>query len=112
MSHGNALGLRRLPIYLVLDCSGSMAGEPIAALEVGLKALLGDLRNDPQALETVWLRGVPLAHPPESVVPLTEITASHAPELSPQGTPALGEALDLLAGRIRAEVRLTRPDRK
>jgi uncharacterized protein YegL len=105
-------GARRLPVYLLLDCSGSMAGEPIAALEVGFKALLGDLRNDPQALETVWLSVITFASTAEVVVPLTEVNDFHPPELAAQGTTALGEALDLLADRIRAEVRSTRADRK
>ena len=36
---------RRLPVYLVLDTSGSMTGEPIEACRQGVKALLSDLRN-------------------------------------------------------------------
>ena len=46
---------RRLPVYLVLDCSGSMSGEPIEAVCQGVKALVADLRTDPQALETAYL---------------------------------------------------------
>jgi uncharacterized protein YegL len=103
---------RRLPVYLILDCSGSMAGEPIAALEMGLRALLNDLHNDPQALETVWLGIIAVSSTAELLVPLTEVAAFSQPELTAQGTTALGEALDLLAERIRAEVRTTRPDRK
>jgi uncharacterized protein YegL len=106
------LTIRRLPTYLLLDCSGSMAGEPIAAVEMGVKALLGDLRNDPQALETVWLSVLAFASTAEVLVPLTEINEFQAPDLIAEGTTALGEALDLLAERIRAEVRVTRPDRK
>ena len=33
---------RRLPIYLLLDTSGSMSGEPIEATRQGVKALLAD----------------------------------------------------------------------
>ena len=40
---------RRLPVYLLLDCSGSMTGEPIEAVRQGVKALLSELRGDPQA---------------------------------------------------------------
>lgn len=46
---------RRLPVYLLLDCSGSMFGEPIEAVRQGLKALLSELRGDPMALETAYL---------------------------------------------------------
>ena len=38
--------IRRLPVYLLLDCSGSMSGEPIEAVKQGIKALLSELEND------------------------------------------------------------------
>src|SRR5579859_7005956 len=98
---------RRLPVYLLLDCSGSMAGEPISALEMGCKALLGDLRNDPQALETVWLSVIAFASAAEQLVPLTEIDHFHPPELVAEGTTSLGEAIDVLAKCIKHEVRQT-----
>jgi uncharacterized protein YegL len=89
-----------------------MNGEPIAALEMGLKALLSDLRNDPQALDTVWLSVITFASSAEQVVPLTDINEFHYPELHAEGSTALGEALDLLASRIRAEVRTNKPNSK
>ncbi len=103
---------RRLPVYLLLDCSGSMAGEPIAATEMGLKALLSDLRNDPQALETVWLSVITFASEADQVVELTPVEAFHPPELSAGGVTALGQAVELLADRIGREVRISGPDRK
>jgi uncharacterized protein YegL len=89
-----------------------MHGEPIAALEMGLRALLSDLRNDPQALDTVWLSVITFASSAEQIVPLTDINEFHYPELQADGSTALGEALDLLASRIRAEVRSNRKDVK
>jgi uncharacterized protein YegL len=112
MSEGSIATIRRLPVYLVLDCSGSMAGEPIAAMEMGLKALLSDLRNDPQALETVWLSVITFASAAEPIVPLTDIGEFDPPDLAASGTTALGEAIDLLAERINQEVRKTTPDQK
>jgi uncharacterized protein YegL len=47
--------MRRLPIYILLDTSGSMRGEPIEAVKTGLRALLSSLSRDPYALETVYL---------------------------------------------------------
>ena len=46
---------RRLPVYLLLDTSGSMKGEPIESLRVGLQSLVSSLRQDPHALESVYL---------------------------------------------------------
>ncbi len=102
----------RLPIYLLLDCSGSMAGEPVAAMEMGLRALLADMRNDPQALETVWLSIITFSSSAEQVIPLTEISNFHPPPLVASGTTALGEAFQLLACCIQNEVRTTRPSQK
>jgi len=104
--------LRRLPVYMLLECSGSLAGEPITAMAEGLKVLLGDLRNDPQALETVWLSIITFASNAEQLLPLTDINDFQAPELHAEGTTSLGEAIDLLADRIRAEVRFTREGQK
>ena len=63
---------RRLPVYLLLDCSGSMTGEPIEAVKQGMKALLMELRSDPQALETAYLSVITFASNAVQVCPLTE----------------------------------------
>jgi uncharacterized protein YegL len=39
--------MRRLPVYLLLDTSGSMHGEPIEAVKNGMQILLSTLRQDP-----------------------------------------------------------------
>lgn len=104
--------IRRLPVYLMLDCSGSMAGEPIAAMQMGLHALVDELRGDPYALETVWLSVVTFASTADQAVPLTDINEFHVPELDAGGTTALGEAFDVLLERILAEVRTTTEEYK
>ena len=47
--------MRRLPVYLLLDTSGSMMGEPIEAVKNGVEILVSSLRQDPYALETAHL---------------------------------------------------------
>ncbi|MCF1958341.1 tellurium resistance protein TerY, partial [Escherichia coli] len=47
--------MRRLPVYLLLDTSTSMYGEPIAAVKNGVEMLLSTLRQDPYALETAYI---------------------------------------------------------
>jgi uncharacterized protein YegL len=44
--------MRRLPVYLLLDTSGSMAGEPIEAVKNGVQIMISTLRQNPQAIET------------------------------------------------------------
>ncbi len=95
---------RRLPVYLLLDVSGSMTGEPIEACRQGIKALLSDLRNDPQALETVALSVITFHTQAQQLTPLTDIGEFSEPSLSAQGSTALGAGLTLLLERMAAEV--------
>ena len=96
---------RRLPVYLVLDTSGSMSGEPIEAVRQGIKALLADLRGDPQALETAFLSVITFSSGAQQVCPLTELMAFQEPALDANGSTALGAGLDLLEQCISREVR-------
>ncbi len=109
MSESN---MRRLPVYLVLDCSGSMTGEPIEACRQGVKALLSDLRGDPQALETAYLSVITFNNSAQQVCPLTELTVFTEPALVASGTTALGEALKLLDQCLEREVRKSTPTQK
>lgn len=104
--------MRRLPVYLVLDTSGSMYGEPIAAVKNGVQLLLTNLRQDPYALETAYLSVITFSDSARQIVPLTELTAFQAPVLNAGGCTELGEALSLLADCIENEVTKTTADRK
>lgn len=103
---------RRLPVYLLLDCSGSMMGEPIEAARQGVKALVSELRGDPQALETAYLSVITFDSKARQVSPLTELMLFKEPELSAGGATALGGALKLLAQCIRTEVRTSTQTQK
>lgn len=96
--------MRRLPVYLLLDVSGSMSGEPIEAVKTGVQTLVSTLRQDPYALETAYLSVITFGSNAQQVVPLTELSSFQTPGLSASGTTALGEALTLLADRIEAEI--------
>jgi uncharacterized protein YegL len=104
--------MRRLPVYLVLDTSGSMSGEPIEAVKNGVQALVSALRSDPYALETVHLSVITFGSQAAQTVPLTELMAFQVPELHASGATSLGEALGLAAERIDAEVQKTTADSK
>jgi uncharacterized protein YegL len=106
------IATRRLPVYLLLDVSGSMSGDPIEAVRQGMKSLLGELKGDPQALETVWISVITFGSTAQKAVPLTELLAAREPELTAGGSTALGAALRLLAESIRQEVRKTTAEQK
>ena len=103
---------RRLPVYLVLDTSGSMTGEPIAAVETGMQTLVSALRQDPYALETAYLSVITFDSNAKQLIPLTELTAFQTPTLQASGTTALGEALKLLSNKIDNEVTKTTAEQK
>ena len=65
--------MRRLPVYLLLDCSGSMYGEPIEAVKNGVQVLVSTLRQDPYALETAYLSIITFDSSAQQVSPLTEL---------------------------------------
>jgi uncharacterized protein YegL len=98
------MSMRRLPVYLLLDCSESMAGPAIEAVEQGVQALVGELRSNPLALETAFLSVITFAKTVKQVVPLTELIQFQPPKLSVRTGTSLGAALLLLLDCLRREV--------
>ena len=104
--------MRRLPVYLVLDTSGSMYGEPIEAVKNGVQTLISTLRSDPYALETAFISIITFNTNAQQVTSLTELASFQQPTIDAGGCTALGGALDLLAQKIDAEVTKTTAEQK
>lgn len=106
--------MRRLPVYLLIDTSGSMRGEPIESVKVGLEAMVSSLRQEPYALESVNISIITFDREVKQILPLTPLDELQLPEITtPESGPThTGEALKLLCEKIDQEVRLSTPDRK
>lgn len=98
---------RRLPVYLLLDTSGSMRGEPIHSVNVGLQAMLSALRQDPYALDTVHLALITFDITARVEMPLTPLTDVNLSQIETPGPGAtfLGAALELLVKSVDRDLR-------
>lgn len=101
--------MRRLPVYILIDTSGSMRGEPIESVKVGLEAMLASLRRDPFALESLYLSIITFDREVRQLFPLTALEHINLPNIStPESGPThLGAALQMLVQQIKVEVHLS-----
>ena len=99
--------MRRLPVYLVLDVSGSMHGEPIEAVRNGMQILVSTLRTDPYALETACISVITFDGTAKQLVPLTDLMNFQPPDIQAGTTTSLGDALRLTKECMEREVQKT-----
>lgn len=104
--------MRRLPVYLLLDTSGSMSGEPIEAVKNGVQIMISSLRQNPQAIETAFLSVITFDSTAQQIIPLTDLASFQMVDIKATGVTALGEALKLVANKIDTEVAKTTTEQK
>lgn len=106
--------MRRLPVYFLLDTSGSMNGEPIQALNNALSGMINNLRSDAQAAETLWISIITFDREVKEVVPLTALESFQLPEIiCPESGPTFtGKALEVLHDKVNSEIRKGTPTQK
>ena len=97
--------VRRLPIYLLIDTSGSMAGAPIQAVNEGMKIFQKAIQEDPHALETAHVSIITFGGSATQVNELQAADTFQAPRFNASGGTPLGDALLLLDQCIEREVR-------
>jgi uncharacterized protein YegL len=103
MMQPNQGAMRRLPVYLMLDCSGSMAGAPIVAVNEGLELLWRELNGDPMTRETAYLSLIRFASTAaqDPLVPVDQFTPQI---LAAGGNTAMGAAFNLLITSIQSDL--------
>ena len=99
--------MRHLPVYILIDTSGSMKGEPLESVKVGLADMIATLRQDPYALETVCVSIITFDTDVKQVLPLTELENLQLPNITTPdgGATLLGRALQMLCDKISVEVK-------
>ncbi len=103
-------GVRRLPVYLLLDCSGSMGGAPIESVKRGVELFISEVAGDTYARQTVHVGVITFASEAALVTKgLVPFDAFTMPTLSASGTTALGGALRLLRQSLDSDLRKSVP---
>lgn len=98
--------MRRLPVYLLIETSGGMRGEKIEAVKNGLQVLVTKLRQDPFALESVYISIITFDREPKQVLALTDLGSLQLPEIHiPESSPPhTGRALLFLNEKLDIEL--------
>lgn len=98
----------------MIDTSGSMKGEPIESVKVGLSDMIASLRLDPYALETVCISIITYNKDVKQLIPLTELENLRLPEIEcPDSSPThTGAALNMLCDCYDKEVNLGSREKK
>jgi len=98
--------MRRLPVYFLLDTSGSMRGEPIQALNNALSGMVNTLRSDAQALDSLWISIITYDREVKEITPLTELVSFQLPEITcPQSGPTnTGAGLEYIIQKVKKDV--------
>lgn len=98
-------GERHLPVYLLLDTSGSMAGAPIDSLRQGLESFQRDVSSDPHARDVVKVGVITFASDAQ-LVPggLVPISGFQPPTLVAGGATRLDLAFRVLLESMDRDV--------
>ena len=96
---------QRLPCVLILDGSGSMAGEPINGLNIGLKEFEKELKSDDVASQRVQVLVIRFGgdNNVEVVCDWTDAMDFSAPQVVADGLTPLGTAVTLALAKVEEQ---------
>jgi uncharacterized protein YegL len=103
-------GMRRLPVYLLLDTSGSMVGAPIEAVRLGVDQFRREVDSDPFAKESVYMGiitfGGEARFVTKGLISFEDFFSGFQPgSLSAGGQTPLGQAFWLLVESLDKDVK-------
>ena len=96
--------MRRLPIYFLIDISESMVGNQIQHVEDGMATIIKAIKQDPHAIETVWISIVVFAGQAKTLVPLQEVVSFYPPKFPVGGGTSLSKGLGHLMFELRKNI--------
>lgn len=104
--------MRRLPVFILIDSSTSMKGDPIDAVNKGLKTLLQSLRTNPFALETVYLSILSFNTEAFIVRNFSDLLNNDLAHIEAKGKSNFGLGLDLLIKEMTCHINKTTKEKK
>ena len=100
---------RAFPLFLLIDTSASMSGQPIERLTSSIAELLDNLLETPSASFAVLVSIIAFGSEAREVVPLSPLRPDSLRfSLQPSGATSLGAALHLLASRLGDSAQMPR----
>lgn len=99
--------MRRLPVFVLVDVSESMAGGALTAMHNGMELLLQSLKKDPQVLEIGAMSVISFGAEANVETPLESVLDVRIPSLDLSSGTSLGAAFDLLTREIGTRVTKT-----
>lgn len=99
--------MRRLPVFVCVDVSESMAGDAITAMRDGMLMLLQALKKDPMVIEIGALSVISFGGKAKVEVPLSSVLDVRIPSLDLSSGTSLGKAFELLTSEINSQVTKT-----
>jgi uncharacterized protein YegL len=99
-------GIRRLPVYLLLDTSGSMSGAPIESVRRAVDQCVKEIQDDPQTQETAYFGIITFGGEARFVTKgLVPATSFLPPVIDAEGQTPFGQALWLLVESIDKDIK-------
>jgi uncharacterized protein YegL/energy-coupling factor transporter ATP-binding protein EcfA2 len=98
---------RAFPLFLVIDTSGSMAGEPIERLSISVKKMLDDLLQASSGNIAPLISIISFGNEAREIIPLSPLSPNTPNfKLEVSGATSLGSALHILATRLADDSQL------